>query len=288
MENQETYQVEKTTGEIFGDDRLIAIAEQAEKRIDAVIKIKKVALKVTNVNDWVDQAGKPYLMASGAEKIANLFNISWQINEPTMDQEEDGTITYTYQGRFSLGGRSIDVEGSRSSRDEFFKKYIWKDGNKVGEKPLDRRDLKMAALTNLLGNGITRILGIRNLTYQDLFEFAEIAQGDVKGVEYKEKGKSKPPITQPTRASEKKTETGKESNVETSLRVALKELEEITGLFEPDLLIKYSFFIDKDKKEHSVDKLDDLLKSEKWAGSTLARIRAAIQEFKNEPGSQQG
>jgi len=180
---------------VFADDALIQIANQAEARIDAVVKIKQVALKVTNVDDWVDQQGKPYLMASGSEKIANLFNISWRIDEPVIDKETDPDgkefITYTYKGEFSLGGRTIEVEGSRSSRDEFFKKYIWENGKKTGEKPLDRRDLKMAALTNLLGNGITRILGIRNLTYEDLEKFAGIKKENVKGIQYKEQGEKK-------------------------------------------------------------------------------------------------
>ena len=180
---------------VFADDALIQIANQAEARIDAVVKIKQVALKVTNVDDWVDQQGKPYLMASGSEKIANLFNISWRIDEPVIDKETDPDgkefITYTYKGEFSLGGRTIEVEGSRSSRDDFFKKYIWENGKKMGEKPLDRRDLKMAALTNLLGNGITRILGIRNLTYEDLEKFAGIKKENVKGIQYKEQGEKK-------------------------------------------------------------------------------------------------
>ena len=186
----------------IADDTLLAIAKQAEARIDAVIKIKQLALKVTNASDWTDQQGKPYLQASGSEKVANLFNISWQIDEPKIEEEVDGAITYIYKGRFSLGGRSIEVEGSRSSRDEFFKKYIWEDGKKVGEKPLDRRDLKMAAMTNLLGNGITRILGIRNLSWEDLKVFAGIEREQVTAIQYKEKGKEKPPLTQPGKKSD--------------------------------------------------------------------------------------
>ncbi len=197
---------------VLSDDTLIHIAEQAEKRIDAVIKIKQVALKVTNANDWVDQEGKPYLMASGSEKIANLFNISWRIDEPTLEQEADGAVTYNYRGEFSLAGRTIQVEGSRSSRDTFFKKYIYENGQKVGEKPLDRRDLKMAALTNLLGNGITRILGIRNLTYDDLEKFAGIKQPEVKGVKYKKDGQDKASPSQPQ--SKSGQESGKDLRAE--------------------------------------------------------------------------
>ena len=188
----------------IASNALIDIAEQAERRVEAIIKIKKVALKVTNKFDWTNQQDRPYLQVSGSEKIANLFNISWRIDEPRLEFEDDGHFTYTFKGEFSLGGRTIEVEGSRSSKDPFFKKYDWKDGTKM-EKPIsaiDKRDVKMAALTNLLGNGISRILGIRNLQWSDLEEFAGIKKDDVQGIEYK-KGGEKPPITMP---QEKKTE----------------------------------------------------------------------------------
>jgi len=197
----------------IADDTLLAVAKMAESRIDAVIKIKQLALKVTNARDWNDQQGNPYLQVSGAEKIANLFNISWGFltPEPLYEQDDDGHYTYTFQGRFSLGGRTAEFEGSRSSRDSFFKQNLYKkdaDGKSklVREKTIDerdnKRDVKMAALTNLLGNGITRILGIRNLTWEDLEMYAGIKKEQVSKVEYKNKG-DKPPLTQPGKKSDK-------------------------------------------------------------------------------------
>jgi hypothetical protein len=182
----------------IADDSLISIAKQAEARIDAVIKIKQLALKVTNANDWTDQQDKPYIQASGSEKVANLFNISWGFltPEPLYEEDEDGHYTYTFKGRFTMGGRTIEVEGSRSSRDKFFAQYDYPENGPRTERHVrdrdNKRDVKMAALTNLLGNGITRILGIRNLTWEDLEAFANIKQADVKGkVQYKSKGKGK-------------------------------------------------------------------------------------------------
>jgi len=182
---------------------IIEVAQEAERRIDAIIKIKQIALKVTNSGDWTDQQGKPYLQGSGAEKVANLFNISWRIDEPRIEFEDDGHFTYTYKGDFSLAGRSIQVDGSRSSKDPFFKKYNY-DKDEQGktiktEKPLsaiDKRDVKMAAMTNLLGNGVTRILGIRNLTWDDLLKYAGIKQSEVAGVHYGKEGE-KPPLKEP-------------------------------------------------------------------------------------------
>lgn len=194
----------------IADDYLIQVADQAERRIDAVIKIKRVALKVTNARDWTDQNGNPYLQVSGSEKIANLFNISWRIEEPKCEDEPDGHFTYSIKGEFSLGSRTIEVEGTRSSKDSFFHKNDYsKPKDAAGKYPklppsaIDRGDVKKAALTNLFGNGITRILGIRNLTWEDLEKFAEIRKEDVARVDYKKDGQPiNPPQSKSTSPSD--------------------------------------------------------------------------------------
>jgi len=275
-------EVYDTDTPVFAQDDLLELAKQAEARIDAVIAIKKTALKVTNPGDWTDQNGKPYLQASGSEKIANLFNISWRVDEPVLDTEEDGTITYTYRGIFSLRGRSIQAEGSRSSRDEFFKKYIWENGKKVGEKPIDRRDLRMAAFTNLLGNGITRLLGIRNLTYADLQQFAGITQDQLGKVEYKKAGQ-KSPTSEPQRKSEKK---GAPEEGEKSVKDKLHEELQLYCQFEDGtvdmelyatVLKEISLFTGKkDGKEHFIEDLFNERVSDQWAGSALRKLREKV------------
>ncbi len=174
------------------DETLISLAEQAERRIDAMNKIKRVAIKLTNKHDWTNQGGKPYLQVSGAEKIARMFGISWRISEPIREDMEGGHFSYTYKGNFSLAGATIEAIGTRSSKDGFFKKYSGKGDDRV-ELPaseIDRGDVKKSAYTNCIGNGITRLLGIRNLTYEDLQEFAGITPDMIGKVDYKKKGKA--------------------------------------------------------------------------------------------------
>ena len=176
----------------ISDNTLVALAEQAEKRVEAMTKIKRMALRLTNPHDWVDEQGRPYLQASGAEKVARLFGISWRISEPVKENFEGGHYSFTYHGEFSLAGATIEAIGTRSSKDGFFKKYEYKDGKQVGEMPaseIDSGDVKKSAYTNLLGNGITRLLGIRNLTYDDLEEFAGISQDQIATVGYRKGGK---------------------------------------------------------------------------------------------------
>ena len=168
------------------DDSIIEAAQQAERKIEAVKKIKTMALAVTNSNDWIDEGGKPYLQSSGAEKIARLFGISSVIDEPTIEYDEDGHFTYTYRGTFSIKGVSIEAVGTRSSRDPFFSKS---HGKEIPPSEISKADVKKAAFTNLTANGITRLLGIRNLTWEELKEAGIKSAG--KKVEFKYEGKKK-------------------------------------------------------------------------------------------------
>jgi hypothetical protein len=182
----------------IADDRLVAIADAAERRVEAMGKIKRMSMKMTNPRDWTDQGGKPYLQVSGSEKIARLFGISWRIDEPTIETEEGGHYGYTYKGYFTLGGVTIEAIGTRSSKDGFFKKYS--NGAELPIAAIDRGDVKKAAYTNLLGSGITRILGMRNLTWEELSE-AGITQDAVSKVSFKKDGKADAPISSEGAAS---------------------------------------------------------------------------------------
>lgn len=85
-----------------------------------------------------------------------------------------------------MPGASVEFRGSRSSKDPFFSK---KYGADISPSEIDRTDVMKAAITNTIGNGITRLLGIRNLTWEDLTE-ANIKQEDVTSIQYKKKGES--------------------------------------------------------------------------------------------------
>lgn len=175
----------------IADDQLVALVAQAEKRIEAFNKLKGLALRLTNVGDWVSQGDKPYMQSSAAEKIGSFFGVSWHINEPTCEIEEGGHFTYTYQGEFIWRGNKITAIGTRSSKDPFFKKYKYSDGTKLELPPseIDKGDVKKSAYTNCIGNGVTRSIGIRNLTWDDLKNFAGISRDQVSSVDYKKKGK---------------------------------------------------------------------------------------------------
>ncbi|MFA5560113.1 MAG: hypothetical protein WDA59_11785 [Methanofastidiosum sp.] len=255
--NNEIEEKDESIPVILSDDNLVQIADIAEKRIEAIKKIKQVALKVTNSNDWVDQGGKPYLQASGAEKVARTFGISWRIDEPILTIEEDGNYSYTYKGYFTLGSSNIEAIGSRGTKDPFFSKS---HGEQKPLSEIDRNDVKKAAYTNLLGNGITRILGIRNLTWEEL-EAAGIHRNKTSRVDY---GKAE--------MSESAKELRKKIG-EMLLEMAFDDKEEASRLLE-----KFTSFIGKDGKEvKGKTSLADV--SEKQMSVTYGKVKEAYEKF---------
>lgn len=146
------------------DDILAA----ANRRVAQLDKIMTLAIRRTNNQDWVDEGGRPYLTSSGAEKIARLFGVCWRNvrAEKVMSSDENGQFYfYEYSGDFTLGKDVITAVGTCSQKDQFFSKK----GSEV--KPLseiDETNIRKAAYSNMIVNGITRILGIRNLTWDEL------------------------------------------------------------------------------------------------------------------------
>ena len=80
--------------------------------------------------------------------------------------------------------------------------------------------MKKAAYTNCIGNGITRLLGLRNISYEDLEKVAGIKREQITQIEYRSKKKqdnAPPTETQEVtgevsdvRMKKGKTKTGKD------------------------------------------------------------------------------
>lgn len=170
-------------------DNILYLAEKAEKYIEAMNRIMDAALKITNELDWVLIGGKPYLQESGATKVARLFGISIQlIGKPTVEFDSEGYKTYTYKARFMLKDQFIECEGSRSMKDDFFARQ---GKDKPLKKPdeIDDRDVKMAAYTNCINNGIKRLIpNLRNIDVATL-ERAGLDTSKIGGYTFKEGSK---------------------------------------------------------------------------------------------------
>lgn len=188
MEMMEPMQVmdtgDRSTGMLdTSADNIMYLAEKADKMITAMNKIMQAALKITSEHDWTLIGGKPYLQESGATKVARLFGISWKIGEPRIECDAEGYRTFTYKGRFEMRGQFIECEGSRSMKDEFF------GGKADKRKPVDEiseRNVRQAAYTNCINNGIKRIIpGLRGIDVSTL-EAAGMDAGKIKGYTFKD------------------------------------------------------------------------------------------------------
>jgi len=252
--------IDETMPVVLGADNLVQMADMAEKRVQAIKRIKQAALSVTSKHDWVDQNGKPYLQVSGSEKIARLFGISWTIDEPLLTTEEDGHFSYTYKGAFTIGTTPpIDFIGSRGSKDLFFSKS---HGEAIPPSEIDRNDVKKSAYTNLLGNGITRLLGLRNLTWEEVEAALKVKKEVMGKVEY---------------AKKEMSEEGKDLRKKIGsmiLEMAGNDKDEAAKL-----LLTYTTFVDKSGKTvKGKSSLADV--SEKAMPVTYGKVEKIYNEWK--------
>ena len=158
----------------------------AQETMELVKQIKILAIKQTNKHDWVDMGGKPYLQSSGAEKIARLFGISWKIIEHKREDKQDekgAYYIYIYKGEFTMGGKTIEVIGTCSQRDRFFGKDKNTETGFKAAADVDITNVMKKANTNMINRGITTLLGIRNLTWEEV-NAGGVEQNQISKVTY--------------------------------------------------------------------------------------------------------
>lgn len=167
------------------EDSMDVVVARADKQVEVLKKVLGIAVKRTSHYDWTDMQGKPYLTSSGAEKLMPLFGVSVtgtsSVKNTTSD-DKGGYYVYQYKGTFSWKAGSIEAIGACSSRDKFF---AW-DGKTKEYKPLsevDETNIIKAAYSNMMVRGITTLLGLRNLTWEQLKDFG-VDKGKVARVEY--------------------------------------------------------------------------------------------------------
>lgn len=174
------------------------------KRVEAVNQILRGAVQMslqhTKTQDWLMLTGKKsdgtpvqtfYLMVTGIEKVAQVWGIYYRNRVSTKDVHADGSYTYHTSGEVGsklldrmYGERTIEVEGSRSSKDKFF-------ANRTNL--VDENDVRKASYANFQVRGCSTLLGLRNLTADDLREMG-LAVDKISKMEFKSgaKGASTP------------------------------------------------------------------------------------------------
>jgi hypothetical protein len=158
---------------------VLAIIDQRNKLMD---KLLAYALQSTRSNQWAQFGDKPFPSAAAAEVMARRCGVSIRIKkcEKTWEEDDKGRYyMYTYEGIASLPSGFDDVEavGTCSSRDQFLGTET-RTGRLMSE--IDEGNIKKAAYSNMIVNAVTRLLGLRGLTWEQLAEHGIKKEGAQK------------------------------------------------------------------------------------------------------------
>ena len=169
-------------------EQVDALVANVQARVIATKRLKAAMLSMTSPVDWVAQRKEngeevPYLQGSGVLKLFNAFGVEVDVDPHAQVIEyPGGDFEVVFSGRVraqALGDSWLFITGSRWSGDGFFTR-----GGKVQPDP---GDVRKAALTNWYQNALTAVLGLENLTWEELAD-ANIDQKKVTRIEY-QKGK---------------------------------------------------------------------------------------------------
>lgn len=136
----------------------------AEYRTEMMARAIPLAISSTNENDWSFIGNNLWLDGTGAEKVARRFGVTF--GRPTIRREWDEDAkgrfyNFICEGEGWLSERDrIWVEGTASSRDDFL--------TRNGKVDADSNDIRKKAFTNWEVNIVTRLLGLRGITGEDL------------------------------------------------------------------------------------------------------------------------
>lgn len=185
VEGEKIENIEKTEGEVVRVERFVReesledVVKKAEAEVESFKKIKNIALRLTNENDWIDEGGEPYLEMSGCAKIRSFFGISIVDMRNEMKLMEDAKGKYylvVVYGKGIWRGRIEEDVGIASTRDRFF-------GKNKGLEDVDIGNVIKKAVTNLQNRLIKKLLGLF-FEWKDLEE-AGLDVKKIKKVEYK-------------------------------------------------------------------------------------------------------
>lgn len=188
MNGREETGVENPIAEIVATPTAIEIQLDSQKSVSRIHSINqvidgavKVSLQRTNPRDWVKMGDRFYLQATGAQKLRAVFGLYYRDRRATREVNPDGSYSYIVTGTIGsklldglYGEVTLEIEGGRSSNDPFFAK---------GNRTPDPLDVRKASLANWEVRAVTALLGLGNLTAEDLTKNG-VNTSQIIGVEY--------------------------------------------------------------------------------------------------------
>jgi hypothetical protein len=145
-------------------DDPMAVLEARDRLMGRLVNY---AIAATHPGQWQMLGDKPWPTGAACEAMARRCAVSWdkpECERRDTSDEAGPAYSWTYRTRFYLpGGRdSIWAEGHCSSRDQFLGTGLDYETRELPE--VEEGNIRQAAMTNMVVNGVTRILGVRNLS----------------------------------------------------------------------------------------------------------------------------
>ena len=154
---------------------IVAISEEIERRVDAAIKIRKAVFKFSYPNDWrrhdKDGGATAYLESKGAQRIANLLGIGWDVDpggvekHNHVDSDGRGYYSYTISGHATWRGRTIPVTGGCTSRHPLLSK-----GGKIPSEDVNEVHVRKKAKTDFIRMAVCEIAGLKDIPIEEMPE----------------------------------------------------------------------------------------------------------------------
>lgn len=163
--------------------------QAAEKYVNLMDRIRKMAIKLLNITDVSNQGGKPYIEKSGCDKIASAFGVhifNTEFTRESFSDDKGDYYVYTCSGHGKWNNHEESDVGVASSRDDFFGTF--KDNGEKKFKPLsevDPCDIKKKALTNFANRIIKKLIGL-SFSWEELSSLSDgvITADTCKKVEF--------------------------------------------------------------------------------------------------------
>lgn len=245
--------VKTETGLMRGTD-FAEIIRSLEAQSEVLKRQRQVILKQTNPLDWQAYPGGRYRINDGG--LSKLKGPAGLIIEDIQAWEERGEddngpyIDFYYGGwgrlaRLGEFSPRLYALGSRSTRDTFFRKA--KDRIK-SLKEIDMADVRKAALTNLKVNLLSELLGIKNVTVDDL-KAAGLDVSKITGIEFKEGGQAESPELKTLRRE---------------VAEMAEEYASRSGRFQEEVLQEVTTYKSKEGRVSFCKNLEELARAEDW------------------------
>lgn len=168
----------------------------AEKQIELRSKLLMTALKALKPHDFQDFDGKPYLEGEGAARIMAVIR-GFRVGEAEFNVESIAPHYFIECGiPMEFMGATTVAIGDCSTADPFFtgrdgksgqyKRHLDRTGNETMAARLILGDAKKKARENAISRGVSELLGIKGLTWDDLKKLGFDKSGAGGSVQFKQ------------------------------------------------------------------------------------------------------